>query len=53
MIFDRHPEYKQKQSGRHFGARGYYVDTVGHNEEQIRSYIKEQTETDKREEGIL
>ena len=53
MIFDRHPEYKQKQSGRHFWARGYYVDTVGRNEEQIRSYIKKQTETDKREEGIL
>ena len=52
MIFDRHPEYKQKQSGRHFWARGYYVDTVGRNEEQIRAYIKNQTETDKREDGI-
>ena len=37
MIFDRHPEYKQKHSGRHFWARGYYVDTVGRNEEQIRT----------------
>jgi len=53
MIFDRHPEFKQKQSGRHFWARGYYVDTVGRNEEQIRSYIKNQTETDKREDGIV
>ena len=52
MIFDRHPEYKQKQSGRHFWSRGYYVDTVGRNEEQIRTYIKNQTETDKREDGI-
>ena len=52
MLFDRHPEFKQKQSGRHFWARGYYVDTVGRNEEQIRAYIKNQTETDKREDGI-
>ena len=52
MIFDRHPEYKQKQSGRHFWARGYYVDTVGRNEEQIRTYIKNQTDVDKREDGI-
>jgi REP element-mobilizing transposase RayT len=22
MVFDKHPEYKQKQSGRHFWARG-------------------------------
>ena len=53
MIFDRHPEFKQKQSGRHFWARGDYVDTEGRNEEQIRSYIKNQTETDKREDGIV
>jgi putative transposase len=52
MLFDRHPEYKQKQSGQHFWARGYYVDTVGRKEEQIRNYIKNQTEADKREDGI-
>ena len=52
MIFDKHPEYKQKQVGRHFGAKGYYVDTVGRNEEQIRTYIKNQTETDMQEDGI-
>jgi putative transposase len=52
MIFDKHPVYKQKQGGRHFWARGYYVDTVGRNEEQIRAYIKNQTETDMREDGI-
>jgi putative transposase len=52
MIFDKHPEYKQKQGGRHFWARGYYVDTVGLNEEQIREYIKNQNDTDMREDGI-
>ena len=40
MTFDKHPEYKQKQGGRHFLASGYYVDTVGRNEELIRAYIK-------------
>ena len=52
MIFDRHPEYRQKQGDRHFWARGYYVDTVGRNEEMIKSYIKSQTDTDMREDGI-
>ncbi|MBS4024532.1 MAG: IS200/IS605 family transposase [Clostridia bacterium] len=52
MIFDKHPEYKQKLGGRHFWARGYFVDTVGRNEEQIREYIRNQTEIDKREDGL-
>jgi putative transposase len=52
MIFDKHPEYKQKQGGRHFWARGYYVDTVGRNEEQILTYIRKQNETDMQEDGI-
>ena len=52
MIFDKHPEYKQKQGGRHFWAKGYYVDTVGRNEEQIRAYIKKQTEADMQEDGL-
>ena len=37
MIFDMYPEFKQK-GGRHFWAKGYYVDTVGRNEEEIRIY---------------
>ena len=35
-----------------FWAPGYYVDTVGRNEEQIRKYIKDQTESDKLEDII-
>ena len=46
MILDRHPEIS-KYPDKHFWARGYYVDTVGRNEEQICSYIKAQEETDK------
>ena len=42
MLFDRHPEYRQKWTNRHFWARGYYVSTVGNvNEETIIQYIKE------------
>jgi putative transposase len=52
MVFDKHPEYKQKQGGRHFWVRGYYVDTVELNEEQIKECIKNQTETDMREDGM-
>jgi putative transposase len=51
MIFDKHPEYKKKGANRHFWATGYYVDTVGGNEEQIRRYIKEQEECDKQEDS--
>jgi putative transposase len=51
MIFDRYSAYKKK-GDRHFWARGYYVDTVGRNEEQIRNYIKNQEEEDRKEEVI-
>ena len=51
MIFDKHPDYKKKGAGRHFWATGYYVDTVGRNEEQIRKYIKDQEESDRREDS--
>ena len=47
MVFDKHPEYKSKSGGRHFWATGYYVDTVGRNEEQIQKYIKEQEDADR------
>ena len=49
MVFDRHPA--MKQGNRHFWARGYYVDTVGRNEEQIRKYIKTQEDADRREDS--
>ena len=51
MLFDRHPEYRRRNAGRHFWARGYYVATVGNvNEETIREYIRNQEETDKLED---
>ena len=45
MIFDRHPEYRDKY-GRHFWARGYYAETIGQvNEDTIMKYIQEQKES--------
>ena len=34
--------------GQHFWARGYFVSTVGRDEEVIREYIRHQEEEDKR-----
>ena len=53
MLFDRHPEYRNKWGERHFWSRDYYVSTVGNvNEETIIKYIQEQEENDKLEDGI-
>ena len=46
MIFDRHANLKYRYGSRNFGARGYFVDTVGKNEKLIASYIKNQLEED-------
>ena len=47
MIFDRHANLKYKYGSRHFGCRGYYVDTVGRNKKVIAEYIRNQFEEDK------
>jgi len=39
---------KRNYVGEHFWARGYYVSTVGRDEEQIRKYIRHQEDEDKR-----
>jgi len=39
---------KQNFHGMHFWARGYFVSTVGADEEVIREYIRHQVEEDKR-----
>ena len=38
--------------GEHFWARGYFVSTVGRDEETIRRYIQEQEAEDKRLEQL-
>ena len=46
MIFDRHANLKYKYGNRHFGCRGYCVDTVGRNKKAIEEYIKNQLQED-------
>ena len=41
-------ERKRNFVGQHFWARGYFVSTVGRDEEVIRHYIKNQEAEDKR-----
>lgn len=50
-MFQSYPGLKKKPYwGNHFWARGYFVNTVGINEEQIRRYVKYQEEEERKEE---
>jgi len=50
-LFKSYPRLKQKPYwGNHFWARGYFVNTVGMNEEVIRRYVKYQEKREKEEE---
>jgi putative transposase len=46
MMFEKHANLKYKFGNRHFWAEGYYVSTVGLNEETIKKYIQEQEKHD-------
>ena len=41
-------ERKRNFAGQHFWARGYFVSTVGRDEEMIREYIQHQESEDRR-----
>ena len=43
---------KRNFTGQHFWARGYYVSTVGRDEETIRAYLKQQAEADYRQDQL-
>jgi len=43
---------RKNYDGMHFWARGYFVSTVGSDEEVVRVYIKEQEKEDQRIEQI-
>ena len=50
-----HREFMGRQknfTGYHFWARGYYVSTVGLDEQTIREYIRNQEEEEKRQEQL-
>ena len=46
MIFDKHANLKYKFGNRHFWAEGYYVSTVGLNDQTVAKYIREQEQHD-------
>ena len=45
-------ERKRNFAGEHFWARGYFVSTVGRDEEVIRAYIQHQESDDRRQERL-
>ena len=45
-------ERKRNFVGQHFWARGYFVSTVGRDEQVIRDYIREQEQEDQRLEQM-
>ena len=45
-------ERKRNFVGQHFWARGYFVSTVGRDEQVIREYIRKQEEEDQRLEQM-
>ncbi len=47
-IARRYSERKRNFVGQHFWARGYFVSTVGRDEEVIREYIRHQKHEDRR-----
>ena len=46
MMFDKHENLKYKFGNRHFWSEGYYVSTVGLNEDTIKKYIQDQEKSD-------
>ena len=52
MIYERWGNMKFKYRNRQFWCRGYYVDTVGKNEQKIREYIDKQLTEDHMSEQL-
>lgn len=50
-VFKSYPELKKKPYwGNHFWSRGYFVSTIGINEDTIRRYVKHQEDEEREEE---
>ena len=47
-IARRYADRKPNFAGQNFWARGYFVSTVGRDEQKIREYIRQQESEDKR-----
>lgn len=51
-VFQTYPSLKKKPYwGNHFWSKGYFVSTVGLDEEMIKRYVKYQGYEDQKEEG--
>ena len=51
-LFKSYPQLKKKPYwGNHFWGRGYFVNTVGINEDHIRRYVKHQEAEDRKDES--
>jgi len=52
MLFKSYPVLRKKPYwGNHFWSRGYFVSTVGVDEEKVKRYVKYQEEEEKKEDG--
>ena len=52
MLFKSYQSLKRKPYwGNYFWPRGYFVSTIGIEEEKIKRYVKYQEQEDKKEDG--
>jgi putative transposase len=52
MMFKSYPSLRKKPYwGNHFWSRGYFVSTVGVDEERIKNYVKYQETEERKEDG--
>ena len=52
MMFKSYPSLRKKPYwGNHFWSRGYFVSTVGVDEERIKNYVKYQEQEERKEDG--
>ena len=51
-LFERYERFGRRYWGRHLWARGYWVSTIGLDEEKIRKYVKWQEKREKQLEAI-
>ena len=52
MIFERHANLKYKYGNRNFWAKGYFVSTVGLNDEVVKEYIRNQEKDDMMQDNL-
>jgi len=48
-----HSERRRNFVGHHFWARGYFVSTVGRDEQVIRRYIQNQENEDRQQDQLM